>query len=51
MDSEQRTVHFLVNCFIAGIFLCVLVAIQQELESIANSLKVLASPPQIEERF
>lgn len=49
MDDNKffRSVGILIGIWA----IIVLMSIQQELESIANSLKILASPPQIEERF
>lgn len=47
MDANE----FVFRSVVAILVIFVLVSIQQELESISDSLKVLASPPQIEERF
>lgn len=47
MDANE----FVFRSVVAILIIFVLVSIQQELESISDSLKVLASPPQIEERF
>lgn len=43
--------EFVFRSVVAILIIIALVSIQQELESIADSLKILASPPQIEERF
>jgi hypothetical protein len=47
MDANE----FVFRSVVAILAIFVLVSIQQELESISDSLKILASPPQIEERF
>jgi hypothetical protein len=43
--------EFVFRSVVAILIILALVSIQRELESIADSLKILASPPQIEERF